>query len=107
MAKPSNLKPETLAAQALGWIEPAMRGVVPPIHLSTTFERAEDYTLPAGRNYIRPHNPTLDQPEALLATLEGGMAAALFASGNAAAVTAFQALSPGDHVVAPAVMYWG
>ncbi len=107
MPKPSNLKPETLAAQALGWIEPAMRGVVPPIHLSTTFERAEDYTLPAGRNYIRPHNPTLDQPEALLATLEGGMAAALFASGNAAAVTAFQALAPGDHVVAPAVMYWG
>lgn len=107
MTKPSNLKPETLAAQALGWIEPAMRDVVPPIHLSTTFERAADYTLPAGRSYIRDDNPTLDQPEALLATLEGGLAAALFASGNAAAVTAFQALAPGDHVVAPAVMYWG
>jgi cystathionine gamma-synthase len=107
MTKPSNLKPETLAAQALGWIEPAMRGVVPPIHLATTFERAPDYTLPAGRSYIRDENPTLDQPEALLATLEGGAAAALFASGNAAAVTAFQALAPGDHVVAPAVMYWG
>jgi len=107
MAKPSNLRPETLAAQALGWIEPATRGVVPPIHLATTFERDEDYKLTDGRSYIRPHNPTLAQPEALLATLEGGAAAALFASGNAAAVAAFQALAPGDHVVAPAVMYWG
>ncbi len=107
MAKPSNLRPETLAAQALGWIEPATRGVVPPIHLATTFERDEDYRLTDGRSYIRPHNPTLEQPEALLATLEGGAAAALFASGNAAAVAAFQALAPGDHVVAPAVMYWG
>lgn len=105
MAKPSSLKPETLAAQALGWIEPAMRGVVPPIHLATTFERAPDYS--SGRAYIRDENPTLEQPEALLATLEGAAGAALFASGNAAAVTAFQALSPGDHVVAPAVMYWG
>jgi cystathionine gamma-synthase len=49
----------------------------------------------------------LEQPEQLLAALEGGEAAALFASGMAAAVTLFQALSPGDHVVAPRSMYWG
>jgi cystathionine gamma-synthase len=30
----------------------------------------------------------------------------LFASGMAAATAAFQALSPGDHVVVPKVMYW-
>jgi hypothetical protein len=30
----------------------------------------------------------------------------LFASGMAAATAVFQALAPGDHVVAPRVMYW-
>ena len=30
----------------------------------------------------------------------------LFASGMAAATAVFQALKPGDHVVAPEVMYW-
>ena len=30
----------------------------------------------------------------------------LFASGMAAATCVFQALAPGDHVVAPRLMYW-
>ncbi len=98
--------PATLAARALGWIEPATRAVVPPVHTATTFERAADYSLPGGRNYARPSNPGFDQPEALLAALEGGAAALLFASGMAAATAVFQALAPGDHVVAPRVMYW-
>jgi len=98
--------PATLAARALGWIEPATRAVVPPVHTATTFERAADYSLPGGRDYARPRNPAFDQPEALLAALEGGAAAMLFASGMAAATAAFQALAPGDHVVAPRVMYW-
>jgi hypothetical protein len=38
--------------------------------------------------------------------LEQGSAALLFASGMAAATAVFQALSPGDHVLAPKVMYW-
>ena len=42
----------------------------------------------------------------MLAALEGGDAAMLFASGMAAATAVFQALAPGDHVVAPKVMYW-
>jgi len=98
--------PATLAARALGWIEPATRAVVPPVHTATTFERSPDYSLPGGRDYARPRNPGFDQPEALLAALEGGAAALLFASGMAAATAAFQALAPGDHVVAPRAMYW-
>ncbi|MFZ5791068.1 MAG: trans-sulfuration enzyme family protein [Pseudomonadota bacterium] len=106
-SRKSNLKPETLAAQALGWLDPETRAVVPPIHNATTFARDADYSLPGKRHYARPANPTLDQPEALLTALEGGEAAALFASGTAAAVTLFQALAPGDHLIAPRVMYWG
>jgi cystathionine gamma-synthase len=41
-----------------------------------------------------------------MAQLEEGAQAALFASGMAAATAVFQALSPGDHVLAPKVMYW-
>ena len=42
----------------------------------------------------------------MLTALEGGHASLLFASGMAAATAVFQALAPGDHVLAPRVMYW-
>lgn len=46
-------------------------------------------------------------PQSTLCSLEEGREAMLFASGQAAATTVFQAvLSPGDHVVIPNVMYW-
>jgi cystathionine gamma-synthase len=101
------LRPETWAAQALGWIDEATRAVVPPLHLATTFIRDPDNQYRSGRAYARADNPSFDQPEALLARLEGGVAALTFASGMAAATAVFLALRPGNHVVAPLVMYWG
>ena len=100
------LAPETVAAQALGRIDEVTRALVPPVHLSTTYERDPDGGYSSGRGYTRPHNPTYDQPEELLATLEGGSDCLLFASGMAAATAVFQSLLPGDHVVASRVMYW-
>ena len=102
----ANLAPETLAAQALGWIDPATKAIVPPIHLSSTFVRDEDNQYRSGRGYIRADNPSFDQAEALLGALEGGAASMVFGSGMAAATAAFLALKPGDHVLAPRVMYW-
>jgi cystathionine gamma-synthase len=99
--------PASLAAQALGWVDETTKAVVPPIHLATTFIRDPDNQYRAGRSYGRADNPTYDHPERLLAALEGGAAALTFASGMAAATAVFQALKPGDHVVAPQVMYWG
>jgi cystathionine gamma-synthase len=99
--------PETLAAQALGWVDERTCAVVPPIHVATTFEREPDNSFRSGRVYIRADNPSFDQPERLLAELEGGADAMLFASGMAAATNLFLSLAPGDHVVAPRVMYWG
>jgi cystathionine gamma-synthase len=99
-------KPATVAAQALGWVDEVTRAVSPPLHLSTTYLRDEDNQYRSGRNYARADNPAFDQPEAVLAALEGGEAALLLASGMAAATSVFQALKPGDHVVAPKVMYW-
>ncbi|MEQ9125549.1 MAG: PLP-dependent transferase, partial [Alphaproteobacteria bacterium] len=99
--------PETLLAQALGEIEPEFGGLAPPIHTATTYLRAPDNTYPTGVAYGRDDNPTVAAPERLLARLEGGARALLFASGMAAAVALFETLPVGARVVAPKVMYWG
>jgi len=96
----------TLAAQALGLVEPSMRAIVPPIWPSASYERAPDGSYPGGHSYTRDQNPGYDAAEALLARLEGGAAALLFASGMAAAATVLDTLPHGSHVVAPASMYW-
>jgi cystathionine gamma-synthase len=98
--------PETLAAQGLGWIDGQTGAVVSAIQPATTFLRDPDNQYRRGSKYARADNPTFVQPEALLTALEGGGDAMLFASGMAAATACFMALRPGDHVVAPKVMYW-
>ncbi len=107
MAKANKLKPATLLAQALGWIDASTGALVPPLQPSTTFQRDADTSYPLGRAYGRDDSPSFDQAEALLSALEGGHGCLLFASGMAAASAAFLALAPGDHVVAPRVMYHG
>jgi len=99
--------PATSAAHALGWEDEATKSLIPPIYLTSTYVRDPDNQYRTGRSYGRPHNPTHEVPERLLSHLEGGAAAMLFASGMAAATSVFLALRPGDHVVAPRVMYWG
>src|SRR6201995_4443891 len=106
MAKDPEMKPATVAAQALGWIDETTRAVAPPLHPSSTFIRDEDNQYRSGRNYSRADNPSYDQAEAVLASLENGAGAALFASGMAAANAVFMSLKPGDHVVISRVMYW-
>ena len=101
------LHPRSLAAQAMGKIDPLTKAVVPPIHLSTTYIRDEDNAYSSGFIYGRPDNETVHEAQAVLAMLEEARAGALlFGSGMAAATAVFQALSPGDHVVASKVMYW-
>jgi cystathionine gamma-synthase len=106
MDDPRPLKPDSIAAQALGWIDEKTRAITPPIHVSSTYLRDTDNQYRSGRVYARADNPAFDQAEAVIAQLEQGAQAALFASGMAAATAVFQALAPGDHVLAPKVMYW-
>ena len=101
------LRTETLAAQGMGRVAAPYRDIVPPIYVSTTYERGADGTFPGGRGYSRADNPSYDQAEALIASLEGAAATALFGSGEAAAAAVFQALGPGAVVLAPRNMYWG
>ncbi|TLD70356.1 aminotransferase class I/II-fold pyridoxal phosphate-dependent enzyme [Phragmitibacter flavus] len=102
----SILDPETLAAQALGFVDVGTGGIVPPVFPSTTYVRDEAYELVSGRLYSRADNPNYDLVEEVVARLEAGADAAVFASGNAAGAAIFQALRPGDRVLIPAVMYW-
>ncbi len=98
---------ETLAIHAGHTPDPATGAVMSPIHLSTTFERAADGSYPSGYVYTRTANPNRHELEATLAALEGGAAAAAFASGLAATGAIFQALAPGDHVLFPDDVYFG
>jgi cystathionine gamma-synthase len=101
-----DFQPESLTAQGLGWVDEATRAISPPIHFSSTFLRDADNGYSSGRVYARDQNAAFDQPEALITHLEHGYETMLFASGMAAATAVFQALHPGDHVLAPRVMYW-
>src|SRR3954468_20080205 len=101
------MRPETLAAKALHAIDSTTGAIVPPIHLATTYARDADYQLIDGRDYSRDRNPTPLHAEQLLTALEGGASTMMFASGMAAATTAFRTLcKPGDHIIAPRVSYF-
>ena len=51
------LRNETLIAQGLGRIADPYREIVPPVHVSTTYERGADGGFPGGRIYSRADNP--------------------------------------------------
>jgi cystathionine gamma-synthase len=98
---------ETLAVHAGLRVDPTTGAVAPPLHTATTFEHEPDSTAPRGYLYSRNANPNRNALEECLAELEGGAAAAAFASASAATAAVFQALAPGDHVVAPLDAYFG
>jgi cystathionine gamma-synthase len=103
-----SVSPETLAAQALGEVDPLTGSLTPVISPSTNYEQQPDGSYRQDRVYTRADNPTYEHAENLLAALEGaGCACALFASGMAAATAVFQSLLPGDHVLVSRVLYWG
>jgi cystathionine gamma-synthase len=98
---------ETTAIHAGHTIDPVTGAVTPPIYLSTTFEREADGTYPHGFIYTRDNNPNRLALEKAITAMEGGYAAAAFASGSVATMSLLQALSPGDHLLAPNDFYFG
>ncbi|HJS73800.1 MAG TPA: aminotransferase class I/II-fold pyridoxal phosphate-dependent enzyme [Vicinamibacteria bacterium] len=88
--------------------------VVPPVHLSSTFEakdideQVELEERKADTFYTRYGNPTLSLAETVVAGLEGTESAAVFGSGMAAITTALLAhLKAGDHAVFQREIYGG
>jgi len=101
------MKIETLAVHAGHTVDPATGAVSLPIHLSTTFERDPEGTYSRGFMYSRNNNPNRQALEQGISALEGGAGAAAFASGTGASMSIFQALAPGDHVLAHVDAYYG
>lgn len=107
--------PETLALHA-GWrADPATGSVAPPIYQTTSYQfestdhAASLFALQTlGNIYTRIGNPTLDILEQRLAALEGGAAALVVASGQAASALAVQNLArTGDNIVSSTDLYGG
>lgn len=81
--------------------------VVPPIHLSSTYNFT-DFNEPRAHDYSRRGNPTRDVVQRALAELEGGAGAVMTNTGMSAihlVCTVF--LKPGDLLVAPHDCYGG
>ncbi|MEM7734515.1 MAG: PLP-dependent transferase [Deinococcota bacterium] len=98
---------ETLAIHAGKQVDPATGAVVPPIHLTTTFERKLDGSYPDGYVYTRADNPNRRALEECLRVLEGGAACAAFSSGSAAAAALLRSFAPGDTVLVCSDLYHG
>ena len=98
---------ETLAVHAGLEPDASTGAVVPPIHLSTTYERAEDGSFPSGWVYAREGNPNRAALEHCVAQLEGGQEGVAFASGMAASAAVLQALEPGDRILVADDAYYG
>ena len=101
------MKIETIAVHSGRKPDPATGALTPPIYLSTTFERDTDGEYSKGYIYSRNGNPNRESLEICLAQLEKGKSAAAFSSGSAAAMSIFQSLSPGDHIIASDDLYHG
>ncbi|MCW2487709.1 cystathionine gamma-synthase [Candidatus Symbiopectobacterium sp. NZEC127] len=81
--------------------------VVPPIHLSSTYNFT-GFNQPRAHDYSRRGNPTRDVVQRALAELEGGAGSVMTSSGMSAILlvcTVF--LRPGDVLVAPHDCYGG
>lgn len=108
------LRPETLCVQA-GWNPKKGEPRVLPIYQSTTFkyetseQMAKLFDLEeSGYFYTRLQNPTNDAVAAKIAALEGGVAAMLTSSGQAANFfTVINICQAGDHMVSASAIYGG
>ncbi len=86
--------------------DPLTGAVNVPIYLTSTYVQ-QGIGENKGYEYSRVSNPTRARLEENLASLEGGIAAPVFASGMAAINAVTTLLKPGDHVVCGNDLYGG
>ena len=101
------MKIETLAVHAGHTIDPATGAVAAPIHLSTTFERDIEGTYSRGFMYTRNNNPNRRRLSAASACSKAAKRRRLLAAARQQRWSIFQALAPGDHVLAHVDAYYG
>lgn len=77
-----------------------------PIYQTATFAHPE-VGQSTGYDYSRLQNPTRQQLERIVASLENGIDALAFSTGMAAITTVMELFSPGDHIITDADLYGG
>lgn len=102
------LSAATIAAQAAGATDKDTGGVVPAMHMATTFARDADYApLSADHVYLRGQNENVRVAERVLTQLENADDTMLFPSGMAAVAAVFRTVPNGASVVVQKQIYWG
>ena len=96
----------TRAVHAGNKVDQETGAVIPPLHLTSTFEQ-ESVGVNKGFDYSRAGNPTTKRYEENIASLEDADFAIAFSSGMAAITSLFQMLKNGDHVVIGRNTYGG
>ncbi len=81
--------------------------VAVPIYATSTYAQDALGEPRLGNEYARLTNPTRDRLQVNLASLEGGVASRVFASGMAAINALYTTLKSGDHVVCSNNVYGG
>ncbi len=77
-----------------------------PIYQTATFAHP-DVGSSTGYDYSRAQNPTREQVEKVVASLENGKGAVAFSSGMAAMNALMELFQPGDHIIASNDLYGG
>ena len=77
-----------------------------PIFQTATYEHPE-VGRSSGFDYTRLQNPTREQLEKIIASIEGGIDALALSSGMAAITLLMELFKPGDHIIVEADLYGG
>lgn len=96
----------TRAIHVGGESDPSTGAVAPPIFATSTYAQ-EELGKTKGYDYSRAGNPTRARLEENLASLEGGIASRVFASGMASISAVCQMMRSGEHIVASNNLYGG
>jgi cystathionine gamma-synthase len=103
------MKIETLTVHAGRAVDPGTGAVTPPIHMSTTYQRAPDGEFPSGFAYSRDNNPNRAMLESCVTALEAGQETVAYSSGMAAITAVIEGLPPSHprRLLLPEDVYFG
>ncbi len=104
--KKNNLKFDSKVVHGGLGCDPISGAVSFPIFQTATF-RHRAFGISTGYDYTRLQNPTRQELERTMAILEEGLEGFAFSSGQAANMSVFGMLSPGDHVILSDDIYGG
>lgn len=104
--KKNNLSFDSKVVHGGQGCDPITGAVSFPIFQTATF-RHRAFGISTGYDYSRLQNPTRQELERTMAILEEGVDAFAFSSGQAASMSVFALLKPGDHVILSDDIYGG